>query len=214
MILVAVDSSGEYGSLAVWNEGEWSESVAHAPEGFAHLLFPELEKLLDRCGVSLGDVDAFAAASGPGSFTGVRVALSAAKGLAEALGKPLLTCSNLEAMAMLGQAPLRAPLLDARRGEIYGGLYDGALRPVRPEVVQPLPGWLGELPEGAEILCPYPERFSALSGRAVSRVPAGMAAAVARRAAKRFLLGERPLAAEAGANYVRRSDAELNWREA
>ncbi|MCC7236042.1 MAG: tRNA (adenosine(37)-N6)-threonylcarbamoyltransferase complex dimerization subunit type 1 TsaB [Bryobacterales bacterium] len=214
MILVAVDSSGEYGSLAVWREGELTESVVHAPEGFAHVLFPELEKLLVRCGVSLGDVDAFAAASGPGSFTGVRVALSAAKGLAEALGRPLFACSNLEAMALLGQAPLRAPLLDARRGEIYGGLYDSGLRALRPELVQPLAAWLDGLPEGAEILCPYPERFKELSGRAVSRVPAGVAAAVARRAVERFRAGERPVAAEADANYVRRSDAEMNWREA
>ena len=215
MIVLAIDSSTEYGGIALWEDGGVRESVVHSPDGYAHVLFGELEGLLADAGVALGDVDAFAAASGPGSFTGVRVALSAAKGFAEAYGKPLFAISNLLAMASLGASALRAPLLDARRGEVYGGLYDAALRPVRDEAVMPLRPWLDSLPAGAEILCPYPERFgAALEAHRLTVVPASVAAAVAALAAERYRVGDRPVAAESDANYVRRSDAELNWKEA
>ncbi|MEP7363698.1 MAG: tRNA (adenosine(37)-N6)-threonylcarbamoyltransferase complex dimerization subunit type 1 TsaB [Acidobacteriota bacterium] len=216
MILLAIDSSTEYGGIALWRDGEVRETVVHSPDGYAHVLFGELERLLAECGVKLSEVDAFAAASGPGSFTGVRVALAAAKGFAEAYGKPLFAISNLLAMASLGRSPLRAPLLDARRGEVYGGLFDAALHPLRAEGVMPLQAWLDSL-SGAdvEILCPYPERFGEpLQGRVVTNTPNAVAAAVAALAAERYRLGARPVAAESDANYVRRSDAEMNWKEA
>ena len=189
MIVLAIDSSTEYGGVALWKDGAVRERVVHSPDGYAHVVFGEVEALLAECGVALREVDAFAAASGPGSFTGVRVALAAAKGFAEAYARPVFAVSNLQAMASLGSAALRAPVLDARRGEVYAGLYDAALRPVRGEIVTPLGAWLDALPDA-------------------------VAAAVAKLAAARFSLGERPAPAEADANYVRRSDAELNWKEA
>jgi tRNA threonylcarbamoyladenosine biosynthesis protein TsaB len=219
MIVLAIDSSTEYGGIALWRDGNVQETVVHSPDGYAHVLFGELEALLSRCAVSLSDIDAFAAASGPGSFTGVRVALSAAKGFAEAYDKPLFAVSNLMAMASLGTAPLRAPLLDARRGEVYGGLFDASLDAVRPECVMPLRAWLDSFPSahssgGIEILCPYPERFAAdLQDRAVTPAPNSLAPAVAALAAERLRSGDRPAAAESDANYVRRSDAELKWKE-
>ena len=215
MIVLAIDASTEHGGIALWLDGERTESVVHSPHGFAHVLFGELEGLLASSGTKLAHVDAFAAASGPGSFTGVRVALSAAKGFAEAYGKPLFAVSNLLAMASLGSAPLRAPLLDARRGEVYAGLYDSALRPIREEAVMPLHEWLEALPSHeVEILCPYPDRFTEqLTGRQITPVAASVAGAVAELAAQRYRSGERPPSAAVGANYVRRSDAELKWRE-
>jgi tRNA threonylcarbamoyladenosine biosynthesis protein TsaB len=215
MIVLAIDSSTEYGGVALWRDGDVRERIVHAPDGFAHVVFGELEALLAECGAELRDVDAFAAASGPGSFTGVRVALSAAKGFAEAFEKPLFAVSNLQAMAMGGSAALRAPLLDARRGEVYGAVYDAYSRPVDEETVMAAGQWLERLPAGEmEILCPYPERFaSELAGRRVTKTAGAVAAAVARVAASRYQSGQRPAAAAAEANYVRRSDAELKWKE-
>ncbi|MBN8731527.1 MAG: tRNA (adenosine(37)-N6)-threonylcarbamoyltransferase complex dimerization subunit type 1 TsaB [Acidobacteria bacterium] len=219
MILLAIDSSTEHGGIALWRDGEVTETIVHSPDGFAHVLFVELERLLAQCGVDLTHIDAFAAASGPGSFTGVRVALSAAKGFGEAFGKPVFAISNLRAMAAHGSAPIRAAILDARRGEIYGGLYDAALQPLREEAVMLLQPWLDSLPATfpaptVELLCPYPERFPELSARRVTTAPHAVARAVAHLAAEQYRAGERPHPAASDANYVRRSDAELNWREA
>ena len=73
--------------------------------------------------MKLADVDCFAAASGPGTFTGVRVALACVKGLAEAMGRPAVAVSNLQAVARYGTAPLRAVAVGcAPRRNLRGGL--------------------------------------------------------------------------------------------
>ncbi|MBV9155995.1 MAG: tRNA (adenosine(37)-N6)-threonylcarbamoyltransferase complex dimerization subunit type 1 TsaB, partial [Acidobacteriaceae bacterium] len=88
MIILALDTSSEFGSLALRPNGQLvAELSLHSTEGFAHLIFPAIEQILTRAGIRLSEIDCFAAASGPGSFTGVRVGLSAVKGLAEATGK-------------------------------------------------------------------------------------------------------------------------------
>src|ERR1039457_357382 len=113
-------------------------------------LYEELARLLKRHGVKLAEVACFAAASGPGTFTGVRVALGCVKGLAEAMGRPAVAVSNLEAVARYGTARLRGVALDARRGEIYGAVYDDAGKLVTEEVVTKLGPWLESLPAGVE----------------------------------------------------------------
>ena len=122
MILLAFDTSSEHGSLALFRNGLLLEERAvEAPDGFGHVLFGEIEALLARHGVALRQLDRIAAASGPGSFTGIRVGLTAAKALAEALGCPVAAVSTLQALASFGSAARRAAVLDARRGE-DGGL--------------------------------------------------------------------------------------------
>ena len=209
--VLAVDTTHEYGSLAL------DDVVVplHAPSGFAHVLYPHLRELLDRGGVRLAEVDCFAAASGPGSFTGVRVGLACIKGLAEAARKPAVAVSNLEALASLGAAPLRAVLLDARRGEIYGAVYDARGRIVVPETVGSLAQWLATLPAGELefISTDFAAFGEALPGAPRVTAPRALAGAVARIAAARFARGEACDPAALDANYVRRSDAELFWKE-
>src|ERR1039458_4088061 len=85
-LIMAVDTTSEYGSLALVREGELlEEALLHAPGSFSGVLYEELQRLLERHGVKLAEVACFAAASGPGTFTGVRVALACVKGLAEAM---------------------------------------------------------------------------------------------------------------------------------
>jgi tRNA threonylcarbamoyladenosine biosynthesis protein TsaB len=153
--------------------------------------------LLARNRVSLRDIDCFAAASGPGSFTGVRVGLACVKGLAEALGKPAAGVSNLKALASLGTAPLRAAIIDARRGEVYAAIYDDAGRVVSPEVVTRREQWALALPAGDV------EWIEQDLG-----APRKLAGAIARIAP-----AEMQDPAGLDANYVRRSDAELSWKE-
>ncbi|MCC7154604.1 MAG: tRNA (adenosine(37)-N6)-threonylcarbamoyltransferase complex dimerization subunit type 1 TsaB [Bryobacterales bacterium] len=206
--ILALDTTAEFGSLALIEDTHIvEETLLHSPDGFGHVLFPQIEALLKRQGWGYGTISGFAAASGPGSFTGVRVGLTAAKGLAEACGVKAAAVSNLKALAWFGDGNERAPLLDARRGEVYAALYDAALKPVHPETVGPLNAWLAALPRGAQIISPELERFgAALNGHAVRQAPRAIAGAVG-------LLAELRDPAALDANYVRRSDAELFWKD-
>src|SRR5208337_5282847 len=132
-LLLAVDTSGKNGSLALarvtqgQSESEISvlEVVPLTGGAFSAQLVPQIAALLERHGYSKSDLGAFAVASGPGSFTGLRVGLAAIKALAEALRKPIAAISLLEAVACVGAA--RGPVLavlDAGRGDVYVGDYE------------------------------------------------------------------------------------------
>jgi tRNA threonylcarbamoyladenosine biosynthesis protein TsaB len=208
--VLAIDTTGEFGSIALVGEGGLIEEVPLAsPDGFAHVLFHEIDRLLDRRGLRMADMDAFASASGPGSFTGVRVGLVAVKGLAEAAGKKVVAVSNLQAMAACGSRPLRAVVLDARRGEVYGGVYDETLHLVQLEVVASLPLWLASLPHGD---LEFITRGLVLPGPTLE-APMSLAGSIGSIALHRFLKGEALDPGEIDANYVRRSDAELLWKD-
>src|SRR5580693_8821142 len=99
MLTLAVDTTAEFGSIALADEqGVGEEVLLHAPEGFSQVLFGAIEMLLTRQRVGLAEIELFAGAAGPGSFTGVRIGLSAIKGLAEVLGKRVVPVSNLEVL--------------------------------------------------------------------------------------------------------------------
>ena len=208
--MLALDTTGEFGSLALLEDERVIEEVLlHSPEGFGHVLFLEIEALLSRHNVNLDQIDTFASASGPGSFTGVRVGLTAVKGLAEASGRKVVAISNLQALAFFGTRPLRATVLDARRGEVFGAVYDADLREVCAEVVMQFPAWLATLPTGEIefITAGYP--LNGMVNAPVIEAPQALAAAIGKLAMRRS--GEEPAAIDA--NYVRRSDAELRWKE-
>jgi len=209
-LILALDTTGEYGSLALLRDAEIVEQVAlHSPEGYSQILYGALRDLFARHGIEPADVDCFAAASGPGSFTGVRVGLAAVKGFAEALGKPAVGVSNLEALARCGTAPLRAAVIDARRDQVYAAVYNDQARIVRPEVVTGWQSWFNSLPPEVE------EFISAMPLPVPSLIqpPKALAAVVARAAWDRLREGQAPDPASLDANYVRRADAELFWKE-
>jgi tRNA threonylcarbamoyladenosine biosynthesis protein TsaB len=201
--VLALDTTGEIGSLALAIEDRIIEQVElNSLDGFAHVIFVEIERLLVRHQVTLRDIDCFASASGPGSFTGVRVGLTAAKGLAEATGKKVIAISNLQALAWHGTRPLRAPVIDARRGEIYGAVYNAELECVQEEIVTTYENWRAALP------APDSENDIEI----ITARPA-LAGAIALIAARQFAAGLGKDPAEIDANYVRRSDAELLWKD-
>jgi tRNA threonylcarbamoyladenosine biosynthesis protein TsaB len=204
-LVLAIDTSTELGSLALADGDRVIEEVAlEATDGYGHVVFGQIEALLERHGVQLTDIELFAAAKGPGTFTGVRVGLAAAKGFAAALGKPAAGVSNLQALALLGEGPRRAAVLDARRGEVYAGLFDAEARPLTPETVAPLATWVETLPAG-DISFVFMEGapFAAMPHVNAGRCLAG---AIARLAWEQ---AQHPAALDA--NYVRRSDAEMAW---
>ncbi|HYV66811.1 MAG TPA: tRNA (adenosine(37)-N6)-threonylcarbamoyltransferase complex dimerization subunit type 1 TsaB [Myxococcales bacterium] len=149
MRVLALDSSSSLLSCALWEDGRAVAETVHAEK--AGDVLPEA--LLDLA--SLESVDALAAGIGPGSFTGLRVGLSAVKALAFARRLPLAGASSLRALALSARrhSELLVPTLPARRGELYACAVRGD-RLVIPETVlraQDLPAWL---PEGAVLLGP------------------------------------------------------------
>ena len=208
-MILAIDTTGESGSIALVDGNTVIEElVLTSPDGFAHVLFSEIESLLSRHQLTIHQVDAFASASGPGSFTGVRIGLTAVKGLAEATGRKVMAVSNLQALASFGTHALRAVVIDARRGEIYGAVYDADLNVVRDEVVMNYEAWLATLPtlgiETGEIEIIDARQF---------QTPRALASAIGKIAATRFDSGRAEDPAAIDANYVRRSDAELLWKD-
>jgi len=218
-LILAVDTTHAQGSLALARAGDPIEEVAlDSPSGFADVIYAHLQALLRRHSVSVDDVDCFAAASGPGAFTGVRVCLACVKGLAVACGKPAVAVSNLAAIASFGSAPLRAALFDARRNEVYAAVYDDAGHLASPETVAAPARWLDALPEGVELLspdfAPFADALAHSRARDARRTaaPRALAAAIARIAWQRWRSGLLTDPAALDANYVRRSDAELLWK--
>jgi tRNA threonylcarbamoyladenosine biosynthesis protein TsaB len=219
-VILAVDTTHEFGSLAL-TEGESvvAEVLLHAPDGFGQILFDHLGRLLDRHALTIGQIDCFAAAAGPGSFTGVRIGIACVKGLAEATGRQACAISNLEAAATFGTRPLRAVVQDARRGEIYGAVYDSQGRRVHDEVVTKFAAWLETLPGEVEFVSTDFDPFqAALAGTRfadapVTTAPRALAAAMGRIAHRRQQSGQTEDPAQLDANYVRRADAELLWKD-
>ena len=220
-LTLAVDTTHEFGSLALLDGTEVVEEVLlHSPEGFGQVLFMRMAELLDRRGRKIQEMDCFAAASGPGSFTGVRIGLACVKGLAEAAGRPVVAVSNLEALALFGTGPSRAVVMDARRGEVYGAVYNQRGEAILPETVMPFTAWLRSLPEGdiEFVSMDFSPFAAALAGTRFERAglataPRALAGAVGRIACLRLRAGLAGDPAAIDANYVRRSDAELFWKE-
>lgn len=124
MRILALDTSTFVGTVAVLASGEllaeWSASV-RASHG--ETLLPELARVIEHARLSIHDIDLFAVGLGPGSFTGVRIGVATAKGLALAESKPLVGITSLRVLARGMAGSLRAVAVDAHKGELYCALY-------------------------------------------------------------------------------------------
>jgi len=101
------------------------EFFVNIPQTHSQTLMPMVQGLLDTCGVAPGQLDFFAVTRGPGSFTGLRIAMAAVKGMALAAGKPCVGVSTLEALArnLTGFEGSAAAVMDAKCGQVYAGLF-------------------------------------------------------------------------------------------
>ncbi len=127
MKILAIDSSGLVAGTALLSGdilvGEYS---IHNKKTHSQTLLPMIRDMLDMAEVEIAEVDAIAVAAGPGSFTGLRIGASTAKGLAQALDIPIVPVPTLEGLAfnLAGTEALVCPLMDARRDQAYYGIYD------------------------------------------------------------------------------------------
>lgn len=127
MKILALDSSGLVASVAVVeNDVLISQYTVNYKKTHSQTLLPMLDEICKMTELNLQTVDAIAIASGPGSFTGLRIGAATAKGLGLALNKPLVEVPTLEGLAynMCGTQKLVCPLMDARRNQVYTGIYE------------------------------------------------------------------------------------------
>ena len=127
MKIIALDSSGLVASVALLEDtGLVGEYNIQYKKTHSQTLLPMLEELKDQVELELSTVDAIAIASGPGSFTGLRIGSATAKGLAYALQIPIIEIPTLQGLAcnLCGIADVVCPIMDARRGQVYAGIYE------------------------------------------------------------------------------------------
>lgn len=135
MNILAIDTSGPVAGCCVMKDGR-AVHLIEMDNGLTHseTVMPAVERAMSASGLTCADIDLFAVVAGPGSFTGVRLGVCAAKGLAHAVDKPCAPVNALEALAvnMAGFDGLVCPILDARRGQVYCAAFDAtAPWPVR-----------------------------------------------------------------------------------
>ncbi|WP_353614280.1 tRNA (adenosine(37)-N6)-threonylcarbamoyltransferase complex dimerization subunit type 1 TsaB [Mangrovibacter phragmitis] len=127
MRILAIDTATEACSVAVWNDGKTYAHFELCPREHTQRILPLVQELLNQSGVSLSDVDALAFGRGPGSFTGVRIGIGIAQGLALGAQLPLAGVSTLATMAQgafrLSGATRVLCAIDARMGEVYWAEY-------------------------------------------------------------------------------------------
>lgn len=217
MLLVAADTSGKDGSIALARGNldgscEVIEVVPLAGGTFSAQLVPQIAALLARHGFHKEDIGAFAVASGPGSFTGLRVGLAAVKALAEALKKPIAAVSRLEALA--GKSKSQGNVMavfDAGRGEVYAGRYEIRQRAkLISERLLTMEEFLGEAAGHTVITADHTPAGSArAAGLPVEQVDSPRSDAIARLGWLDILAGKTVTPEALAANYLRRSDAEI-----
>jgi len=242
MLVLALDTSSPAGSLAVLRDRKVIGSIAESSdEPYSSRLFRQLDALLGDLSLELSQFDLFAACSGPGSFTGLRVGLTAAKAWSEICQKPIAAISALEAVAVQAAAPdsrrdaLLVPVLDARRGQVYFGAFRLPASDAKAaacmldreaeDCVAPPDEFLSFLTTlgpcgGITIVTPVPDviapielaiRDLNISVESVSPFLAPFVGGLGIARAQRGLLTD---SLSLDANYVRRSDAELHWKGA
>ena len=232
MLILALDTCDSKGSVAALRGTEVLALIAHdSVEEYSSWLLRSVSELLGSVGLHLADVGVYAAAAGPGSFTGVRVALTAAKAWAEVYGRRIAVVSRLEALAsqITTSEPYVAAFADARRGQVYGALYRqgaGKLERVGDEMViapEKFVAWVVEQAGTSPVrwISAEPTVLTETQAWAVRRSlgeAADLASPIMAPMIGRIgysLANEGRLvdALALDANYVRRSDAETTWQD-
>lgn len=224
MLIVGIDTSGRQGSVALLQaQGEQLvtlETAVISGGQYSELLVPTLAELLGRHGFQRSSIGLLGVASGPGSFTGLRIAIATVKGLSEAFDTPLVATSVLEALALASGTDGRVvAAIDAQRSEIFFGEYDiTATNPnpalMKREGIASFPDFASLIATGEPVqkLCTSDEELAIRLGETglkIQVLPRPTAEDYARIAHRKFLIGIHADVATLDANYLRRSDAEI-----
>lgn len=217
--------------MAVLRDDEVLKAIPHeGTEDYSSWVLPSVERALEASGLAIQDIEVFAVASGPGSFTGVRMGLTTVKAWSEAYGRKIASISRLEAVAaqVATGGPYVAAFLDAHRDQVFGGLYrrqGPGLSLVEDEMVaapaefmdwvkeRSMNGrvsWISMDPE--KITAQEGWRHRAAEGESVEVSASMLAPMIGRIGRQRALDGRLTDALGLDAEYVRRPDAEVFWK--
>lgn len=246
MLILSVDTTSEIGGVAIFRDAECLAQSPHWGTGnYSVVLFAGLDAVLSTAQLEIKEIDLFAVANGPGSFTGIRTGLAAVLGWSKACGRPARGVSVLDALveADAPSTEFALPILDARRSEFYGALFGkkapaperetAAVPPVASRLFSPAgDGFvLGPAPisdlikstiKGTESLtCVVRDQETATAelrrslppGIGWTSVRGHLLAPIARLARAAQLEGAPTSWRELDAYYIRRTDAEANWKD-
>ncbi len=127
MLVFGIDTCCNAATAAIADDERLvAQTVINMGRTHSQIMMPSVEEMFKACEIDPCEIDAYAAAVGPGSFTGVRIGVATAKGLAQAAKKPCVAVSTLEALAYSAKHfdGIAAPILDARREQVYNALFD------------------------------------------------------------------------------------------
>jgi len=232
MHFLLLDTADTRGCVALFSDDKLVASEAH-PESadYSTWLLPAIHRILQKSGLSLFDLDAYAVCWGPGSFTGLRVGLTTVKAWAEIHPKPIAAVSRLEAFAQSGRTEgsqrsneFIATYIDAHRDQVFASAYAGGAQ-VEPETVIALSAFIAQLTATHDCrpirwLTPDPSLLSALpawadrqkAGDHLAMIESPFANDLGALAYRKLAAGLVIDAVALDANYVRRSDAEVLWK--
>jgi tRNA threonylcarbamoyladenosine biosynthesis protein TsaB len=232
VLVLAIDTCDSRGSVALWRDGVNLEVARHEPgEEYSSWLLPAVDEALKKGDFKRADVEAYGVASGPGSFTGVRVGLTTVKAWGEVYRKPIVAVSRLEVMAAQasGGANYVAAFGNAQREQVFGAVYrrNGAGLEMVGEEMVIAPGKFvqtaAELAVGEGITWVSTDADCILKveewqareklNERIEMVSCYLAPMIADIAANRVAQGRFTDALALDANYVRRSDAEVFWKD-
>jgi tRNA threonylcarbamoyladenosine biosynthesis protein TsaB len=219
MVILALDTTTRSGSIALMRGAEVVEvKASDTMRPQAERLPAELMALLERHRLELPHIDVYAVATGPGSFTGLRIGIATMQGLAFAERKPLIGISALDALAWVADRHIHgcsvsvATWVDAWRGEVYAALYEHGAEVMPPTVDTParllrrLEGAALFVGDGAAV---YADLITAAGGRVAEPAAPLIAGAIATLAAREAAAGRCPPPHAIRPLYVRRPDAEM-----
>jgi tRNA threonylcarbamoyladenosine biosynthesis protein TsaB len=234
VLILAIDTCSPTSSVAIRRDAELLGVISTCTEeDHSSRIFRQIELLLSELSLKIGEFDVFAVSTGPGTFTGLRVGLTAAKGWAEAYEKPIAAVSGLEVLASQYHGPAKTvvPVVDARRAQLYFGRYvteasaNGTLRLEGEEQVgspRVLFEGLGSeaCPSSVVIVTPQPALVARLQQEfrethtnapefAIEEVFDVLAPYIGRLAYSRAQEGRLVDSLQLDANYIRRADAEV-----
>ena len=235
MFILALDTCDARGGVALLRDDSLLQAEAHTTaEDYSSWLLPAIHRVLTPATLTLRDIELYAAAAGPGSFTGVRVGLTTVKAWSEVYRRPIAAVSRLEAVASesTGSAPYIAAFIDARRSQIFAALYrrqtSGLERLDEEMVIAPgkFLDWCLDKTASEEIdwVSPDPEcltqtqewssHLAQVSREAVQGISPLLASRIGQIGYRLAQQDRLTNALLLDANYVRRSDAELFWKGA